>query len=454
MRIIHCAWAAALLSALAAGSCAKDTAGNGGTGTTESYNDKIDSYLAERYLWNSEYGQMTRDLTIEYAADNDNFLTRTLLGMTSNTLDKKRYTNGTGQNYYKLYSYITRKVRSRAATGPKTRGVNHGVRKETEYGFGFARLGVVRFSNTGKVGFYVMAVYPGSPADKAGFRRGTIFSEIDGAEIADSESEYTPVYNGFDAAYDDDLLDSLRKFRDAGITDLVLDLRYNGGGHVISAKMLATCIAGEKCDGKVFQYYRYNDSRMADPAKTQKQTGNTYDREKALFYENFSYGDYYGADLKQYALGLQNIYVLTTGSTASSSEAVINGLRGIDIGVTLIGEKTNGKNVGMEIDKFDDGDYSYELAPITFEGYNAKKETVNPAGLAVVYTVADWNNRLVDFGPEEPMLAKALSLITGRTYTPAPGRSAAGIAPITGVSLPEDARRPAGMLVLPPQDGE
>ena len=134
MRIIHCAWAAALLSALAAGSCAKDTTGNGGTGTTESYNDKIDSYLAERYLWNGEYGQMTRDLTIEYAADNDNFLTRTLLGMTSNTLDKKRYTSGTGQNYYNLYSYITRKARSRAATGLKTRGVNHGVRRAIEAG--------------------------------------------------------------------------------------------------------------------------------------------------------------------------------------------------------------------------------------------------------------------------------------------------------------------------------
>ena len=52
------------------------------------------------------------------------------------------------------------------------------------------------------------------------------------------------------------------------------------------------------------------------------------------------------------------------------------------------------------------------------------------------------------------MLAKALSLITGRTYTPAPGRSAAGIAPIADITLPEDARRPAGMLVLPPQDGE
>lgn len=62
---------------------------------------------------------MTRDLTIEYAADKDNFLTRTLLGMTSNTLDKKRYTDGAGQNYYNLYSYITRKARSRAATGLK-----------------------------------------------------------------------------------------------------------------------------------------------------------------------------------------------------------------------------------------------------------------------------------------------------------------------------------------------
>mgnify|MGYP007115899893 CR=1 FL=1 len=43
MRIIHCAWAAALLSALAAGSCAKDTTGNGGPGPTESSTAKIAS---------------------------------------------------------------------------------------------------------------------------------------------------------------------------------------------------------------------------------------------------------------------------------------------------------------------------------------------------------------------------------------------------------------------------
>lgn len=507
MKAIHCAWAAALLLALAAGSCAKDTTGNGGKGTTESCNSKIDSYLAERYLWNDEYGQMTRDLKIEYAGDKDNFLTRTLLGMTTNNLDKKTYIDSEGKSYYDIYSYITRKAQTRAAMGRKTRGVNHGVRKETEYSFGFARLGVVRFTNTGKVGFYVMAVYPGSPADKAGFKRGTIFSEIDGVTIADSGSEYTPVYkrltspsgaalvtfkdletgvqtaltaeqlypnpviradvitegehkigylvyNSFDAAYDDDLLDSLRKFKDAGITDMVLDLRYNGGGHVISSKMLATCIAGDRCRGKVFQYYRYNDDRMANPTKTQKQTENMYDPGKKLFYDNFSYDSYYGVDLSQYALDLPRLYVLTTNSTASSSEAVINGLRGIDIPVTLIGEKTNGKNVGMEVDKFDEGDYSYELAPITFKGYNAKEETVNPAGLAVDYTVADWNNKLVDFGPGEPMLAKALNLITGRTYTASAGRSAAGVAPTDGMTLPEDLRRPAGMLVLSSQNGE
>ena len=153
MRIIHCAWAAALLSALAAGSCAKDTTGNGGTGTTESYNDKIDSYLAERYLWNGEYGQMTRDLTIEYAADNDNFLTRTLLGMTSQHPRQKEVYERRGTELLQPLLLHHPQSPERAATGLKTRGVNHGVRKETEYGFGFARLGVVRFSNTGKAGF-------------------------------------------------------------------------------------------------------------------------------------------------------------------------------------------------------------------------------------------------------------------------------------------------------------
>ena len=48
---------------------------------------------------------------------------------------------------------------------------------------------------------------------------------------------------------------------------MVLDLRNNGGGHVISSNMLSTCIAGAACQGKVYEYYRYNDSRMATVEK-------------------------------------------------------------------------------------------------------------------------------------------------------------------------------------------
>ena len=508
MRIIRHAWLASVLLALAAGSCTENGNGSGDDENGKSYNKKIDSYLVERYLWNDEYKQLTRDLHTEYTNDDNNLLTVTLMGMTTNTLDKKRYT-ANGQSYYRLYSYIKRTADSRTQLGLASRGVNHGVKKELEYSFGFAKLGVVKLTGTGKVGFYIMAVYPGSPADKAGFERGTILSEIDGATIDDSESVYMAiykkltaptgvstvsfkeykgtaesirltaellypnpvvhaeiiddeshkvgylVYNSFDAAYDDALLDSLRKFKDAEITDMVLDLRYNGGGHVISSKMLATCIAGEACRNEVFQYYRYNEDRMANPTKTQQQTGNTYKSDKNLFYENFSYGNYYGVDLTQYTLDLPRLYVLTSGSTASSSEAVINGLRGIGIPVTLIGEKTNGKNVGMEVDKFDDGDYSYELTPITFQGYNVREETVPASGFTVDYTETEWNNGLVDFGPTEPLLAKALNLITGKTYTPAPARSAAaGILSAVDIARPDDSRRPSGMLALPPQDGE
>lgn len=58
---------------------------------------------------------------------------------------------------------------------------------------------------------------------------------------------------------------------------MVLDLRNNGGGHVISSNMLSTCIAGAACQGKVYEYYRYNDSRMATVEKTARETGKEYD---------------------------------------------------------------------------------------------------------------------------------------------------------------------------------
>lgn len=468
-------------------------------------NKTIDDYLAGYYLWNDDYKGMTRDLTIPYVDSYDNFLQTTLMKMTSNKLDKKRGSSGN----YSLYSYIDRKdkkPRSKAASG-----VTHGVEKEDKVkSFGLSKLAIVSFVNqngaaTGEYGFVVQSVYPKSVVETFGVKRGSFIYTIDGETITDknymthylelvqptrnnvmlevgdgtkepeevtltaTEIEATPImknevievgghkvgyllYDAFDAGYDNELLAVLSDFKKAGITDLVLDLRYNGGGHVISSMMLSGCLAGSSCKGKVFQYYRYNDTRMKAVSETQKHTGNDYDASAGYFYDQFVYDNYYGVNLASYDLSHVNLYVLTTGNTASASEVLINSLKGIGVPVTLIGEETNGKNVGMEVKDFDKGNYSYELAPITFQYYNARCETVPENGLKVDYVVADWNDGYVDFGKDEPMLAKAISLITGTTAKASARSVSASKAKQVPVDLPVlHGHRPQGAIVFQPE---
>lgn len=161
-----------------------------------------------------------------------------------------------------------------------------------------------------------------------------------------------------------------------------------------------------------------------------------------------------GVDLRNYALNMTRLYVLVTGNTASSSEAVINTLRGLDgFTVKLIGEKTNGKNVGMEVSKFTVGNYSYELAPISFQGYNAKQVTVDKNGLAVDTACEEWDGELKDYGDRsEPMLAAALSQITGQRSASVSGTrsTAPGVRPATDIALPDLSNRPNGMIVFLP----
>lgn len=261
------------------------------------------------------------------------------------------------------------------------------------------------------------------------------------------------VYASFDAAFDGELLDALQAFKDAGINDLILDLRLNGGGYVMSSRMLASCIAGARCEGQVFQYYRYNDTRMASPEMMAAETGQAYDESKGRFYEEFIYGDYRGADLRGYALNLPRLYVIVSSGTASASEAVVNGLRGIGLEVVLVGQKTNGKNVGMEGVYLEDGAYEYLFMPVSFQGYNARLETVDPNGLAPDALKADWNNGYEEFGSlDDDCLEYAVTSITGqsvRSSEPAAQRRP-GVRLVEGLSLPEISCRPEGMILLLP----
>ncbi len=202
------------------------------------------------------------------------------------------------------------------------------------------------------------------PADRGHLGKVWIPTPIIRAEVLEGTHVGYIVYDSFDAAYDNDLLAAIKSLKEAGITDLVLDLRNNGGGHVITSNMLSTCIGGSACQDRVYQYYRYNDERMADWKQTSETFGMSYDQTAQLFFENFYYSNYFGVSLANYALNLSRLYVLVSDGTASASEAVINSLKGIGLPVTLIGSKTNGKNVGMNVFTWSNIEgYDYEFAP-------------------------------------------------------------------------------------------
>ena len=142
-----------------------------------------------------------------------------------------------------------------------------------------------------------------------------------------------PSYEALDTAF--------AELATAGLDDLVLDLRYNGGGLVSVAQHLASYVGGKRTDGLVFAEYFHNDR-------------NTF-RNHVIRFEP-----------KPQALTLDRLIVVTTGGSASASELVINALRPF-IPVVVVGSRTYGKPVGQYGIEFCDK----LLAPVSFALRNA-----------------------------------------------------------------------------------
>ena len=139
------------------------------------------------------------------------------------------------------------------------------------------------------------------------------------------------------------LVDAMRRFETESVVDLVVDLRYNGGGYLDIANQLAFMIAGPAAaSGRTFDELRFNDKHTEYNPVTGRVLTPTAFHETTL---GFSEG--LAADEPLPAVHLPRVYMLTTDDTCSASEALINGLRGIDVEVIQVGTTTCGKPYGF-----------------------------------------------------------------------------------------------------------
>ncbi|POY38525.1 peptidase S41 [Solitalea longa] len=312
---------------------------------------------------------------------------------------------------------------------------------------------------------HIMYVLPSSPAAKAGLKRGDIISKVNGTQLNTSnyydllfglesfsvttstlsnglfvdketkslvalEIEEDPVfldsvytfnnkkvgyfvYNQFVAdpgndtkKYDKKMDEVFGRFKSKGVTDLVLDLRFNTGGLVTSSTLLASLIVKDLDASKVFYKKQYN-------AQVTKEILND-----PSLGADFLLGKFI-AKANNIGNSINKLYVLTGNHTASASELLINGLKPY-MTVVLIGAKTYGKNVGSITVTDETGKIKWGMQPIVTKSFNSLGKSDYSTGF--VPDIEDLDNRL-DLKPlgdiNEVLLNKALVQITGNVVTSA-----------------------------------
>lgn len=324
----------------------------------------------------------------------------------------------------------------------------------------------------------VTYTYAGSPAEKAGLKRGDVILTLDGQEMTpDNYQELVrdrllgggtvkaglrgggtvtltavdmyedPVqtacvlenargrkvgylhYTSFTLDSCDDLVEAFRGFTQAGIDDLVLDLRYNGGGYIITEEVLASLVAPvREVEAKSIL------SREIYNATLTKEIG----ADTTFFLTDFSFrdgGETHVVSTQGANPDLPRLYVLATGSSASASESLVCCLKPY-MDVILLGNRTSGKycaGVMLEAsswyagvkDDLEEGEYEKAKPYVDNWGLYvmyaryADRDGVTlsmPDGIAPDYEVND--NPLDGYplgDPRETMLAAALELMEGGT---------------------------------------
>ncbi|MDC6365033.1 MULTISPECIES: S41 family peptidase [Flavobacteriaceae] len=327
-------------------------------------------------------------------------------------------------------------------------------------------FGLVRFSEGDNIFGYVQYIVPNSNASTADIKRGDIFTRVDGqtltinnyrgllfgdndtytlgladisgTTITDNDTEISltkienqvedPIlvaetleingtkiaylmYNRFLSSFNEDLNAAFGQFVADGATELVLDMRYNPGGSVNTSRLLASMVYGTNTND-LYIRQRWN-------SKIQEQLS---DEQLEDYFANST-----GLSAIN-SMNLSKVYVLATGSSASASELVMNGLAPY-VDVVHIGETTRGKNE-FSITLVDDpeasfiynsdredninSDNSWGLQPLVGRNENADGFYDYTNGLSPdIVLEEDLTNLGVLGDPSEPLLAKAIEEITG-----------------------------------------
>ncbi len=191
-----------------------------------------------------------------------------------------------------------------------------------------------------------------------------------------------------------ELNEAFANFKANNVTDLIIDLRYNTGGYMDIAQQLSSLVLTWDDTTKVCYKLTYNS--LVGP----------------------EWNESYNFVRTESPLGLDRVVFITTRSSASASEVVINSLKPY-VDVKIVGDTTHGKPAGMNIWGFPfpsqsdpNPDYEYVFAPITFEYLNSMNEGRFYEGMVPDVRAAD--DITHDFGdPQEASLSAAIGVLNG-----------------------------------------
>jgi carboxyl-terminal processing protease len=337
----------------------------------------------------------------------------------------------------------------------------------------------------------VLYVLPGSPAEKAGIKRGDIISKVNGQllsrtnysdllfgssttftfglatvngnALVDTDvnrtvtatvyqenpvfldsiysvggktvgylvyNQFVPGANTSEANEYDARLDAIfGDFKARGVNELVLDLRYNPGGYTSSSANLASLIGKGVGPGKL--YFREEWNTSITPLLRQEY-GDSF------FVQNFL------TKAQNIGGNLSRLFVLTTDQTASASELIINGLRPY-MPVTTIGTTTYGKNVGSITITDDTGRIKWGIQPIVFKSFNSAGQSDYATGFAPTIEVEEPLTLLPLGDTREALLSTALGQISGTAATARVG--VAQVNPLAGIGSSIQRKAGGGRMV-------